>query len=133
MALNNVYRASDRETMFSNAQALTVTTAAYSTSELDLGGAGMGNGEVVKVVVQVTAISATAASTMLVEVAAATTTAPTTIIQDIGTVVTGSAAFEKIFSLPVDVARYVRLRYTLTGTAASTATITAFATAEIQK
>lgn len=132
MALNNVYRAVDKELKFSDAQAVTVTTAVYSTTELDLGGSGMGYGTPAQVVVQVTGISATAASTILVEVAAATTTAPTVIVQDIGTVVTGSASFEKIFFLPVDVARYVRLRYTLTGTAASSATVTAFVTGEIR-
>ncbi len=128
MSLQPRYRIKDKSLLFSNAVSLTVTTATYS-SEVDLAGSDMGEGSPIDVVVYVSAFSATAASTFLIEVAAATTTTPTTIIQDIGTAVTGSAAFEKIFTLPKDVARYVRLRYTLTATAASNVTITAFATA----
>jgi len=128
MALAPRYRNKDAKLLFSNAYSLTVTTATYS-SEIDLGAADMGCGSGIDVVCYVSAISATAASTMLVEVAAGTATTPTTIVQDIGTAVTGSAAFEKLFSLPKEVGRYVRLRYTLTGSAASSATITAFAQA----
>ena len=128
MALAPRYRAKDKSLLFSNAQALTVTTAAYCTTELDLGVVDMGAGSPIHVVVYVSDISATAASTFLIEVCDSAAATATTLIQDIGTVVTGSAAFEKIFTLPIDVKRYVRLRYTLTGTAASTATITAFAT-----
>lgn len=129
MSLAPRFRAVDRELYFSKAVSLTVTTATYS-SELNLGGVDMGQTPV-QVVVQVSSISATAASTFLIEVAAGTATTPTTIVQDIGTAVTGSANFEKIFTLPADVAKYVRLRYTLTGSAASSASITSFATAEI--
>ncbi len=126
MALAPRFRAVDRELYFSKAVSLTVTTATYS-SEIDFGSVDMGLTPV-QVVVQVSSISATAASTFNIEVAAGTATTPTTIVQDIGTVVTGSANFEKIFSLPADVARYVRLRYTLAGSAASSASITSFAT-----
>jgi len=127
MALSPRYRSKDAELLFSNAYALTVTTATYS-SELDLGGADMGAGSHVDVVVYVSSITATAASTLDIVVAAGTATSPTTTVLTIPTV-TGSAAFEKIVTLPREVARYVRLKYTLGGTAASSATITAFATA----
>ena len=129
MSLAPRYRAKDKSLLFSNAQALTVTTAAYSTSEIDLGVVDMGAGSAIDVVCYVSGITATAASTILVEVADGAATAPTTIIQDIGAVVTGSAAFEKLFTLPKEVKRYVRMRYTLSGTAASSCLITAFATA----
>ena len=128
MSLQPRYRAKDYALLFSNAVSLTVTTATYS-SELDFGATDMGEGSAIDVVVYVSAISATAASTMLIEVASSTAATATTIVQDIGTVVSGSASFEKIFTLPKDIARYTRLRYTLTGSAASSCTITAFATA----
>lgn len=127
MALAPRYRNKDLKLLFSSAYALTVTTAVYST-ELDLGTADMGVGSGIDVVCYVSAISATAASTMLVEVAAGTATSPTTVVLNVPAV-TGSAAFEKQFSLPKEVGRYVRLKYTLTGSAASSATITAFAQA----
>jgi hypothetical protein len=130
MALDQYYRAFDLDLAFSNAVALTVTTATYS-SELNLGSTQMGKGKPIQVVVQVQGITATAASTILVEVAAGSATAPTTFVQDISTAVTGSANFEKHFTLPADVAKFVRLRYTLTGSAASACTITAFATAPV--
>lgn len=129
MALSPRYRAVDNDLYFSDAQALTVTTAAYSESQIDLGVVDMGAGSPIDVVCYISGITATAASTILVEVADGAATAPTTIIQDIGTVVTGSAAFEKLFTLPKEVKRYVRLRYTLSGSAASSCLITAFATA----
>lgn len=49
MALSPRYRSKDAELLFSNAYALTVTTATYS-SEIDLGGADMGAGSPVDVV-----------------------------------------------------------------------------------
>lgn len=131
MALNPKYRAKDKDLVFSAAQSLTVTTQAYSTSEIDWGSLAstdIAAGSNVDIVVQVTAISATAASTMIVTVVAGTATAPTTVALTLPTV-TGSAAFEKIFSVPKDLARFVRLGYLLTGSAASTATISAHATA----
>lgn len=131
MALAPTYRAVDNDLYFSDAQALTVTTAAYSTNELNLGAEGMGYGTPIQVVVQCSSFSATAASTMLIEVANSTAATATTICQDIGTAVTGSANFEKKFTLPADVKKYVRLRYTLTASAASNVTITAFATAMV--
>lgn len=127
MALTPRYRNKDAKLLFSNAYALTVTTATYS-SEVDLGAADMGAGSGIDVVCHVSAISATAASTLLIEAAAGTATTPTTVVVNIPAV-TGSAAFEKLFSLPKEVGRYVRLKYTLTGSAASSATITAFAQA----
>lgn len=128
MALAPRYRAKDKSLLFSNAQSLTVTTQAYSTSEIDFGAADFGVGSPIDVVVYVSAISATAASTLTISVVSGTATAPTTAILSIPAV-TGSAAFEKLITLPKEVSRYVRLGYLLTGTAASTATITAFATA----
>lgn len=128
MALAPRYRAKDKSLLFSSAQSLTVTTQAYSTSEIDFGATDFGIGTHVDVVCYVSAISATAASTFTLSVVAGTATAPTTAVLSVPAV-TGSAAFEKIITLPKDVARYVRLGYLLTGSAASTATITAFATA----
>jgi len=132
MALAPRYRAKDKSLLFSSAQSLTVTTQAYSTSEIDLGASDFGVGSPIDVVVYVSAISATAASTLAITVVSGTATAPTTNILTIPTV-TGSAAFEKLITLPKEVSRYVRLGYLLTGTAASTATITAFATARPTK
>ena len=128
MALQPRYRIKDYALLFSNAVAVTVTTATYST-EVDFGVADMGEGSAIDVVCYVSGITATAASTINIEVASGTATTPTTIVQDIGTVVTGSAAFEKIFTLPKNIARYTRLRYTLSGSAASSFLVTAFATA----
>ena len=128
MSLAPQYRAKDKELVFSAAQALTVTTQAYSTSEIDWGSTDWAAGSHLDVVVQVTAISATAASTLIITAVAGTATAPTTVALTLPTV-TGSAAYVKDFTLPKDIGRFVRLGYLLTGSAASTATITAFATA----
>ena len=132
MALNNHYRATDKELMFSAAQALTVTTATYSTNELDLGSAAMAQGEAIRGIIQVSGYSATAASTLAIVVASATTTAATTTIMTIPTI-TGTAAVERFFTLPADCPRYVRLNYTLGATAASSVNITALLTAEVLK
>lgn len=126
MSLANRYRAKDAQLVFSSAVSLTVTTATYS-SEIDLGSADMGAGSPIDVVCYVSSISATAATTIDIVVAAGTATSPTTTVLTIPTV-TGSAAFEKLFTLPKEVGRYVRLKYTIGGTAASSCTINAFAT-----
>jgi hypothetical protein len=129
MALNPRYRMKDKDLLFSSAQALTVTTQAYSTSEIDFVGTDVAAGSDVNIVVKVSAISATAASTLAITVVSGTATAPTTAILTIPTV-TGSAAFERIISLPKNTtSRFVRLGYLLTGSAASNATITAYALA----
>jgi hypothetical protein len=128
MALEPRYRIKDTSLMFSSAQALTVTTQAYSTSELDFGTTGMAEGSPIDVVVYVSAIAATAASTFTIALYGGTATAPTTVLLSVPAV-TGSAAFEKIITVPKDMPRFIRVGYLLTGTAASTATVTAFATA----
>ena len=130
MALNNYYRATDLGLMFSNAYALTVTTATYSTT-LDLGsGANMGQGQAVRGIVQVTGITATAASTLIIALCASSASTPTTVVATYETH-TGSSSFEEHFTLPADIARYVNLKYTLSGTAASACTITAFLTSKV--
>ena len=127
----NYYRPVDLDLMFSNAVSLTVTTATYS-SEIDMGGIYMGDASAVRGVVQIGTISATAASTIAVAVYASTAATATTKIMTIETV-TGSAAFERHFTLPADCARYIRLGYTLGATAASSCVITAFLAPEVEK
>lgn len=131
MALSPRFRMKDKDLVLSSAQSLTVTTTAYSTSEVDFGSTDFGAGSTIDCVVYVSAIAATAASTFTINVVAGTATAPTTQVLTVPAV-TGSIAFEKIITLPRDVARFVRIGYLLTGTAASTATVTAFLTARPQ-
>ena len=129
MALSPRYRAKDKSLLFSASQSLTVTTQAYSTSEIDLGHADFGAfGSKIDVVIEVESITATAASTLAITVVSGTATAPTTAVLTVPTV-TGSAAFERIVSLPANAGRFVRLGYLLGATAASSAVISAFATA----
>jgi hypothetical protein len=127
MALNPRYRMKDKDLLFSSAQALTVTTQAYSTSEIDFVGTDVAAGSDVNIVVKVSAISATAASTLAITVVSGTATAPTTAILAAQTV---TVVGERIISLPKNTtSRFVRLGYLLTGSAASNATITAYALA----
>lgn len=118
---------SDAELMFSAAQVIADSAAnTASTNELDLGASAMGEGVVVKGVVNVTTLT----GTLVVKVAhKATATVAVTDNPITLTTIASGVTGQYYFALPQNVNRYVKLFYTC-GTTAADNTVTAYLTAE---
>ena len=123
MAKQNSY---DFDLAFSKAQVFTAAVtvgAGGSTNEIDLGSTGMGEGVVIKGVVNVNGTTGPVALVTMCSKATASVA-----VSDAPIAVTGSISIgnQVHFSLPQTSLRYVKLFYTVT----SAATITAWLTAE---
>ena len=110
----------DFELLVSNAQAI-ATTANTAGTEIDLGSAGMGEGAVIKGVINVTAMAGTLKVIIGNKTAASVASTDSPI-----TLPTISAVGQYYFALPQDCKRYVNLFYT----SVTSSTITAWLTAE---
>lgn len=110
----------DFELLISNAQAI-VATANTAGTEIDLGSAGMGEGVVIKGVINVTAITGTTKV-----IIGHKTTASVAATDNPVTLPTISATGQYYFALPQNCGRYVNLFYT----GVTSTTVTAWLTAE---
>lgn len=113
----------DLDLVYSNAQSIS-TAEIGSTNELDLGSANMGQGEAVKLVINVTALT----GTLIVKVCSKVTgtVASSDSIYTLPTIGSGATG-QYHFTLPQNIKRYTKLYYT----AGTSATITAWLTANI--
>jgi hypothetical protein len=122
MSYNKITRRADAKLYFSDA--VTFTASGY-TSELDLENVDYAKGSPIEVAAKLNTLTGSAATTVQFGVVSGTATAPTT---NILTLPALTAAGEHVFTLPASsTSRYVRLSVTITGSAASTANVTAFA------
>ena len=114
----------DFELLFSNAQVIAATANTASTNEIDLGGVGMGEGTVIKGIINVTEITGTTSVKVCHKTSAsvAATDNPTTL-----TTIASGATGQYFFTLPQNVSRYVKLFYT----GVTSTTVTAYLTAEV--
>jgi hypothetical protein len=112
----------DAELLISNAQVIAVTANTAGT-EIDLGSTRMGEGVVIKGIINVTAITGT--MKVIVGSKATATVAATDYPLTLPTVSSGATG-QIYFTLPQDCGRYVNLFYTCV----TSATVTAWLTAE---
>ena len=115
----------DRSLVFSSAQVLDDTANTASTNEIDLGNAASAEGEPIKGVINVTALSGTLTIKVCANAAAATVAATDLIVTMSvgGSGVTG----QYHFTLPQSCPRYVKLFYS----AGTSGTVTAWLTAAV--
>jgi len=112
----------DAELLISNAQVIAVTANTAGT-EIDLGSTRMGEGVVIKGIINVTAITGTMKVIIGAKTSAsvAATDNPVTL-----TTIANAATGQYYFTLPQDTPRYINLFYTCV----TSATVTAYLTAE---
>ncbi len=114
----------DFELLFSNAQVVAATANTASTNEIDLGSVGMGEGTVIKGIINVTEITGTLSIKVCHKTSAsvAATDNPTTL-----PTISSAATGQYFFTLPQNCSRYVKLFYT----GVTSSTITAYLTSEV--
>lgn len=121
MSTNRITRRGDSRLYF--AEGLTLTATGY-TSELDLDSVHFPKGKPIEIFARLNSITGSAATSVQFAIVSGTATAPTTVIQTMPAL---TAAGEQSFVLPPSASRYVRLSVILTGSAASSANVTALA------
>jgi hypothetical protein len=114
----------DRDLAFSIAQSITTTANTASTNSIDIESANGGQGTPLKVVINVTAVAASESMTVKVCSKSADSVAATDGTYTLPAI---TAVGQYHHTLPQDSARYVKLFYT----AGTSATVTAYLTAEI--
>lgn len=112
----------DAELLFSSAQVLDSTANTGSTNEIDLGSTGMGEGQAVKLVVNVTALTGTLAIKVASKTSASVAVTDNVLI---GPAVASGITGQYHFTLPQNINRFVKVFYT----AGTSATVTAWLTA----